>query len=74
MNRLSKFEADALAFMYDLRVTFDNNLAERDLRMNKVKQKISGCFCNMSGAHIFTGYVNISLRFVNIVKTPSSTC
>lgn len=43
-DRLSKYETAVLLFAKMPYVPFTNNRAERDLRMAKVKQKISGCF------------------------------
>jgi transposase len=53
INRLQRRRAEALRFISDLSVPFDNNGSERDLRMVKLQQKISGCFRTPDGARTF---------------------
>lgn len=53
INRMREHADAVLRFVTDLRVPFTNNLAERAIRMPKVKQKISGCFRTLAGAQTF---------------------
>ena len=53
LERMREHEDDILRFMTDVDVPFTNNQAERDIRMMKVQQKISGSFRSWDGARFF---------------------
>jgi len=68
LNLLDRFRDHPdgiLAFMRDFSVPFDNNLSERDLRMMKLRQKISGTFRNFDALADFCrirGYVSTARK------------
>ncbi|UKS24258.1 IS66 family transposase [Paenibacillus sp. HWE-109] len=67
-ERFRRHKEPILRFIQDVRVPFDNNVAERDLRMAKVKAKVSGLFRTWDGAHQFArarGFIS-TLRKQNL--------
>lgn len=75
--RMREHRDGILGFMYDFRVPFTNNLAERDLRMVKVKQKISGTFRSHEGAAFFCrirGFIStVKKNNLNVLDSISRT-
>jgi transposase len=65
VERLIREQDAVLAFAFNIEVPFTNNLAERDIRPVKVKQKISNCFRSFKGAEIFArieGFVSTARK------------
>lgn len=76
LERLKYYQDSVLAFMYNFEVPFDNNQGERDLRMHKVKLKISCLYRSLEGAQIFCrirGYIStVKKNSLNVFRAIKS--
>ncbi|MEZ5329360.1 MAG: IS66 family transposase [Verrucomicrobiales bacterium] len=70
LMRLDERSDEVMAFLVHAEVPFDNNEAERDLRMMKIKQKISGCFRSIDHGRAFAKLRSI----IASAKSRRSTC
>ena len=70
LNRLKKYKENHLMFIYDFKISYDNNMAERDLRHVKSKQKISGCFRSKEGQQ---NYLDIKSIILSLKKQCQDT-
>ncbi|HNU91525.1 MAG TPA: transposase [Spirochaetota bacterium] len=72
LERLRLYKPGIFGFVRDFSIPFDNNQAERDLRMVKVQQKISGCFRSIEGSMFFArirGYIStVKKNDVNVFE------
>ena len=75
LNRLRDYKHNYLLFIKNYDAPFTNNLAERDLRPCKTKQKVSGCFRSWEGlsnfAQIRSLISTVKKRSLNLIDTIS---
>ena len=82
LERMDKYRDEILAFIWDPEIPFSNNQAEQDIRMVKVKQKISGGFRTLQNAEIFArirSYISTKrkqgvMAFDALAKSFDSAC
>ena len=64
LNRLIKYKANHLLFLYDFRIHYSNNMSEKDLRICKGLQKMAGGFRTASGREMYCKIIS----FIETVK------